>query len=997
MRRPLIAGVFLIALVLVGALISSDRAASEPPHPEVTSPAHQSPASKPSDPEAIARAYLQQNRVQYGLRPQVSDLDLVYVKESLGAYHVRFQQTVSGIPVFGALTTVNIAKGTDQVGLVLNRYASDVAPVATDAAVSQDQAIAIAQAAVGATELRGSISAEQVYFAVEKSYYLAWQVSLPALDPLGDWAVIVRADTGEVLLKQNLLAFDTGQVFDPNPVQTGAPPPPPPPNDCDSAGNAASLSSEYRSQTLLGIQASQNKLKGDYVDLCAPGILNAYKAACQADEATRSYVYGCNDDRFEEVMVYYHVDAVQRKIQSLGFTGTSSILNKPIPVHAHYYNDCNAFYSPWDGGLHFGDSDSASCTPKADTAEDAEVIVHEYGHAIQDNEVPGWGFGSPTSVEQAKGIGEGWGDFLAAAIYGDPCEAEWVNLGNTACGGQLGLRWLENTKVYPADFNACPNNPDGSKEEHCTGQIWGGALWDLVEALGNNQAARDLVLTLVLDSHFYLDPQSTFAEAASAIRQADIDLYGGVHVIPINSVFAGRGIVSTGPITDFPYAYLRIRHTWIGDLVVTLKVGPNPSAPLCSIVISNLEGGSADDLAGYVDLTGTSCLPYLPPSVATPWWLEAQDFAEFDVGNIADFQVALSGTRRCVATDVPVSIPDNDGAVRSEVDCTTIAQGPVEPFEYDQTDNDSGAAVSSQNFETVYDAFDDQAADDFVVPPSDGAWRIQRIVIGGIYFNGPGPLDSVNVWFYVDAGGLPGAAVFSQLGLVPTADLGGTLILDLPSPPTLVSGTYWLSVQANMDFDPGGQWGWEGRTVQSNSPFAWRNPGDGFVSGCTSWSAGAACTGAGADLLFRLSGTRGIGDSDGDGCTDFKELSMGFEPNAWYDFYDLPVPANDDPTPNGTRDRAVNFQDVVVVIKYVGTEDNGPATDRNVDYDSTKDGDWNGDTVVTEAGDQVGLRYDRSPGPLPNPPYEAGPPDGAVNMQDVTVLLMQVGLDCTAP
>jgi len=92
----------------------------------------------------------------------------------------------------------------------------------------------------------------------------------------------------------------------------------------------------------------------------------------------------------------------------------------------------------------------------------------------------------------------------------------------------------------------------------------------------------------------------------------------------------------------------------------------------------------------------------------------------------------------------------------------------------------------------------------------------------------------------------------------------------------------------------------------------------------------------------------------------------------------------------------MNLQDVVGVLKYVGTSDNGGSNGR-VDYDSTKDGDWNGDTAVTEEGDQVGLRYDRSPGPLPSPPYDAGPPDGAVNLQDVVMVLKQVGLDCSGP
>ena len=145
-------------------------------------------------------------------------------------------------------------------------------------------------------------------------------------------------------------------------------------------------------------------------------------------------------------------------------------------------------------------------------------------------------------------------------------------------------------------------------------------------------------------------------------------------------------------------------------------------------------------------------------------------------------------------------------------------------------------------------------------------------------------------------------------------------------------------------------------------------------------------------------------DSDADGCFDAEELegatapkpgSTGaYNPLDPYDFYDVPIPANNDPTPNGSPNGAINLQDVVGVLKYVGTSDNGSSNGR-VDYDSTKDGDWNGDTVVTEEGDQVGLRYDRSPGPLPNPPYDAGPPDGFVNLQDVVVVLKQVGLACT--
>jgi hypothetical protein len=122
---------------------------------------------------------------------------------------------------------------------------------------------------------------------------------------------------------------------------------------------------------------------------------------------------------------------------------------------------------------------------------------------------------------------------------------------------------------------------------------------------------------------------------------------------------------------------------------------------------------------------------------------------------------------------------------------------------------------------------------------------------------------------------------------------------------------------------------------------------------------------------------------------------MGFNAHNYWDFYDVPVPANRDPTPNGPRNRAVNMADVLAVLFYVGAYngDGGAPNGNGVSYDSYKDADWNGDTVVN-SGDKVGLRYDRSAGAPPNPPWDAGPPSGAVAMNDVLAVMAQVGLSC---
>jgi hypothetical protein len=147
-------------------------------------------------------------------------------------------------------------------------------------------------------------------------------------------------------------------------------------------------------------------------------------------------------------------------------------------------------------------------------------------------------------------------------------------------------------------------------------------------------------------------------------------------------------------------------------------------------------------------------------------------------------------------------------------------------------------------------------------------------------------------------------------------------------------------------------------------------------------------------------------DSDGDGCANGEELggaaapapgSTGaYDPLAAHDFYDVPVPANPDPAPNGSSDRAVNLSDVLAVLFYAGASDNGKPNANGADYDSLKDGDTNGDTQITEL-DEAGRRYDRTASPAPNPPFDAGPSNGAVNLADVLAVLAQVGLDCNGP
>jgi len=177
---------------------------------------------------------------------------------------------------------------------------------------------------------------------------------------------------------------------------------------------------------------------------------------------------------------------------------------------------------------------------------------------------------------------------------------------------------------------------------------------------------------------------------------------------------------------------------------------------------------------------------------------------------------------------------------------------------WDQTDNVGTNGFPSQNFEASFNAFDNQGADNFTVPAAT-TWSIDTVRVLGSYSAGGGPVPNVDVLIYSDTAGLPGAQVYSALAVVPSADAAGDLTIPLAAPAVLGAGQYWISVIANMNFSPTGQWFWSTRTVANAPPYAWRNPGNGFGTGCITWSSGAATCGVGGgvepDALFRLDGT----------------------------------------------------------------------------------------------------------------------------------------------
>jgi len=470
-------------------------------------------------PQRVARNFLRANAALLGLAGIHRHLSVQRVVHSLGATHVILQQRHRRVPIFRAYVTVHIGRD-GSIFLVKNRAVPREFLVERGGfRLSARRARSRAQRAVGGGRRKVKVvGAERRWFPVEDTIRPAYRVRVHREAPREEWIVYVNAATGGVLSKYDNLASarGVGRVFDPNPVvalrdwkpllSPGGRPRRPP-------------EGAYTAVTLEGLKG-RGRLDGHRVTT-AP-------TPSRVRRADHRFLFDSVEPGFLEVMAYYHVDRAIRYLESLGYRGRRAIFREPLPVNASGTRDDNSWYSPGLRSLTFG-------TGGVDDAEDAEIILHEFGHAIQDAICPDFG-----QSAQAAAMGEGFGDYFAATFFADvkpsalrPLLMSWDSIED----GEHRPPYLRRVDEQ-LTFESFDHGPDG--DEHDNGRIWSATLWDIRNALTYGVADP-----IVIDSHFQLDGFTTFARGARAILDADRNLFRGRHVPRLRKIFQARGI---GPV-----------------------------------------------------------------------------------------------------------------------------------------------------------------------------------------------------------------------------------------------------------------------------------------------------------------------------------------------------------------------------------------------------------------------------------------------------------------
>ncbi|MFT4594606.1 MAG: hypothetical protein ACI85G_000520, partial [Psychroserpens sp.] len=434
--------------------------------------------------------------------------------------HLRFSQTVNGKNVYRGSVKINI--GPD--GRILSLFDHTFAiPENIDSHFPDHQAYHEGLMVHYQTPNNGKLqryNLEEVYFQENDELILA--IHLEVVESTDRYYELILNDDVQVIYQNDLLAYAapptdsivTVWVFNPDPLTTvnqnyGAPYSDQ--NDID----VLQLNAErIMTQALATFENDTFFLRNEYVSIEEFSL----PIAEPVFSLTPEFNFTRSESGFEDVNAFYHISYFQVYIQSLGFT---NIVDYPIAVDVHALNGGdNSNFNPGFNPprLQFGEGG-------VDDAEDADVIIHEYGHAIMHSAAPGTNNGT-----QRRTLDEATGDYFASSYSRFISTNRWENVFTWDGHNEY---WAGRSSVssdhYPEDLN---NNI------YTDADIWSATLMQIWGDIG-----REATDAIMIQAAYSFSDGMTMPQAAELFLQADTLLFGGANFIPIRQRMFDRGLI----------------------------------------------------------------------------------------------------------------------------------------------------------------------------------------------------------------------------------------------------------------------------------------------------------------------------------------------------------------------------------------------------------------------------------------------------------------------
>ncbi|MGH3714609.1 MAG: M36 family metallopeptidase [Micromonosporaceae bacterium] len=515
--------------------------------------------------------FLKDNADKFGL--EGIELEPRDEREGAATASVRYRQTHHGIPVHRSQLVVALRKSDGAVISATNEvdYQLPAALGKRKPRLSADQALDaarerfaadFAEAHTGDPELyvyrhRAAIDPAEVYdgppirarmmragSATEGTAYLTWRIPVDTENPDGEWIAFLDADSGELLavLDQRRYATTKAYVFSPDPITYSQ-------NDnLTWSDTEATLNAHRVEVTLENLNTPSN---GSFA-LTGSWVRCIEKEAPTFNQPTAAeFKYGSKQREFLSTMAYYWVDRIVTYLRSLGVTGYNTAVTGALDVDAQSLNGAdNSHFSTGAGGAHlcFGEGGVPD-------ANDAHVIIHEYGHTMH------WELGADQNGPSGF-YEEGMVDLLAAAYLDRFNTAQYHREQVFPWDNNKNINWDPKRRLdLPERFDDAGFASYGAYHK---GDILATALWDIFLNIGGasahpgvRQNAADTVVRTMMEMLLTVADERPALDLANGWINADVALTGGLHRKVAWDAFRRRGLWSDFTPTGNTDVYIR--------------------------------------------------------------------------------------------------------------------------------------------------------------------------------------------------------------------------------------------------------------------------------------------------------------------------------------------------------------------------------------------------------------------------------------------------------